>query len=166
MKQNGQLNIEFIIDVALFSAIIFVIVGIIISEIPRAYSIHEENYVKSKTYQISEILLFDRGDPINWTSESMDKIKRFGFSSGKNYYVNMTKINKFLNFCNNNYTGVLSKFDIKDRDIVVIIRNSNGIIGECGIKRKESYSTIKRFGIFYNETEGKYETVGIEIGVY
>ncbi len=165
MKHKGQLNIEFIVDVAIFSSIVLAVVTLTISNIPRTYRIHNENYVKSRMYEISELLLFDKGSPENWGDLSnLNDVKRFGLSTGENYYLNMTKINKLLDFCNHNYTGILSKFNITDRDIFIMFKNSTGTIGICGKYNYYNYSAIKRFGIYNNGNEN--ETIEIEVGVY
>ena len=146
---KAQSNLEFIIDVGIFAISILAVVGFIASEIPKIHNNYVVNYKMAKCYQISEYLIFKN------------------FSSGQAYFINLTKVNDFDNFCNSNYAKLINDYNVNGLFIVKIENENGEDIGNCGPfnKLQKSYS-ISRFGIFKNETTGNYEIAKIMVGVY
>lgn len=61
---------------------------------------------RSEAYQISEILLNNPGEPINWDKVPLDRVKRLGLSDEVQNRQNLlsgSKIFAFNNTCNTNY---------------------------------------------------------------
>ncbi len=163
---KAQTNIEFIIDVAIFSTVIIAVITAIISESPNLYLRYLENEKSSKALQISEILLLDPGDPSDWTTSN---VNRYGLSTGTKYVIDKDKVKNFFDSCQGyeNYISVRDKFHVRG-DIFIEMYNSKGeLLGRCGIlHKKSSLSKISRFGIMFNSTENKYEIVKMVVGVY
>ncbi len=140
---------EFIIDTGIVLVSILAVVGFIISYIPKVHNMYESNYKKAKAYQISDFLLFNN------------------FSSGRKYFVNLTKMNSFFSSCSGNYKGTLNSMNVPGLLIVEATNENDEIIGSCGpVERLKKSYYIRRFGIFKNETSGSLEIVTIMVGVY
>ena len=116
---KGIAELEFIISVFVFITTISFVTFLIISNIPILHSLSASESLKSKSYQYSELLLFDEGAPMNWEDESdTQNIKRIGLSGGRRYFVDVDKIAKLNSICSN-YQLARQKLGLENEDIVI-----------------------------------------------
>ena len=160
---KGVVNIEFIFSVFIFTVtIIFVLISLASSLAP----LHKDavtDSVRSKVYQMSELLLFDEGDPKNWQAiPSINSINRIGLSTGEKYSISQGKITKLQALCNTNYADVVKRFfGDESLRLEIEITNSAGLeILDCGVVGNPQFS-IKRTA-FIDSTK---EIVEINIAV-
>ena len=126
---KGFQEVEFIISVFVFITTISFVTIVIINNIPLFYNIALTENLKAKSFQFSEILLFDEGYPKNWNSMQLSGINRIGLSVGQNYFIDKQKIDKLSEFCSlpNNYKIVKSKLGIAtERDIIIQVSYIDG----------------------------------------
>ena len=119
---KGFQEIEFIISIFVFITTVSFVTLIIINNIPLFYNIALTENLKAKSYQFSEILLFDEGYPKNWNTMQLSDINRIGLSNGQNYFLDINKISKLSEYCSNpnNYEIVKTKMGVgQGRDIII-----------------------------------------------
>lgn len=91
--------------------------------------IHEINSqrLKSEAYQLSEILIDDLGEPVNWENLPIENVKRIGLSNeseNKTNFLSMDKINKLNSICSNNgYDTLVTKLGISDYQVAFNLTN-------------------------------------------
>ena len=77
---KGIAELEFIISVFVFITTISFVTFLIINNIPILHGLSASESLKSKSYQYSELLLFDEGVPMNREDESdTQNLKRIRF---------------------------------------------------------------------------------------
>jgi len=128
---KGQLTVEYLISFVLFIGLILYIYVIYSSNIPNFVGEVEKEDARAKAYQVSEILLNDPGEPINW---DRNNVKRIGLSDenfNKTNLVSESKILKLKDLCNeiNGYEKMLKKLGI-DEPISIFIFKIDEQTGE------------------------------------
>lgn len=96
MVKKGITNFEFVLAVFVFLSTISFVAVSIINEVPALHDKSVEDIAKSKTYYISQMLIFDKGFPETWTNET---VERPGLSTGTPYILSPSKITNFQNLC-------------------------------------------------------------------
>ena len=114
---KGLAEVEFIIAVCVYITTIAFVTFFIIANIPLLHNTATTNLLKSKSYQYSELLLFDGGSPKNWhlNPQSADRV---GFSSGRRYFLDSNKIAALSTLCLN-YGSAVQKLALNEFDIVI-----------------------------------------------
>jgi hypothetical protein len=120
---KGQISfVEYLASLVLFlTAVIFIALQLI-NFVPQYLTEINNQRIKINAYQISELLVNDPGNPINWYQPS-SKILRMGLSSesvNKTDYLSLQKITAFNSYCNaaggynniKNNIGAVSNFAI------------------------------------------------------
>jgi len=103
-SKKGILDIEFILSVFIFvSTVSFVVIMVILGNIPGLQQMTIFEDMRSKNFQISEKLLFTEGYPVNWDENTVTSL---GLSSNDYYVMDMNKISNMSNLCQNNYQRV------------------------------------------------------------
>ena len=98
---KGMAEIEFILSVFVFITTVSFVTSIVISNMPLFHSTSTSDTLKAKSWQYSEMLLLDEGDPANWQTLPFDEVNRIGLSTGKRYVIDQDKITKLAAFCLN-----------------------------------------------------------------
>ena len=104
---KGITEIEFIISVFVFITTISFVTIIIINNIPFFHNTALGNNLKTKSWQYSEMLLFDEGYPNDWNAKQFSEIRRIGLSSSR-YFVDINKLSKLSVFCSDPNVGYKS----------------------------------------------------------
>jgi hypothetical protein len=152
-RSKGIVDIEFMVSIIVFLTVLTYVTFAVINLLPR---LHQESFdqdIKSKVFQISELLMFNEGEPADWqTKPLLDDVKRFGFSSGGNYSMDVSKITKFDQYCSANYAKVKDLLGLDyTNDILVDIKIvGNGAISQChplAISTVRTVTTIVRLGL-------------------
>lgn len=120
---KGQLTIQYLASFIFFIGLIVYIYFAYSANIPMFIQEVEKEDVRSKAYQLSELLVNDPGHPVDWTSAS---VVRIGFSdhhSNKTNLILKSKIDEFNNFnCNTNFEEVQEKLAL-NRSFSIFIFN-------------------------------------------
>jgi len=113
--------------------------------VPRYIGLLEKEVKNSACFQISEILLKDKGEPENW-EETPLSVERIGLSSGKKLYLSYEKIEAMQSLCDDNYTFVVESLGSEHNFSVTIIRKTDGsVILHCYPTHGSPSSSIRRF---------------------
>ena len=131
---KGQLTIQYLASFIFFIGLIIYVYFSYSANIPRFVEEVEKEDVRSKAYQLSEILVNDLGEPIDWNNApSIDSIKRIGFSdhnSNKTNLILRSKIDKFeeLFDCDTRFEEVQDRLALeKPFSIHVFNVSDNGV---------------------------------------
>jgi len=98
---KGQLTIEYMLSFVAFIALMIFIYFQYSSNIPNfMFEVDKENS-RSKAYQLSELLLNDPGDPVNWDETTVDRPGLSSEIENKRNLISLVKIENFQNLCSN-----------------------------------------------------------------
>lgn len=155
-SKRGFIEVEFIISVMLFLTVIVFIVVSISREIPSLENMANIDNIRANGYAVSQMLLFDKGEPQNWGAlTEYDRIKRIGLSSGEPYILSMDKINNLENFCRDRgYQNLMAMFNQNEINITVKYLGDCpadcSLVKSCGIGAEKPVAVkfiINRFGV-------------------
>lgn len=149
---KGDVNFEFIISVSVFLIVVTYISFSVVNLIPYFHDQSTQNIGLSKSYQVSEMLLFSEGFPNDWETGGINYLERPGLSNGTQYYLDETKLDKMQELCQNNYSDFKEKMNIDYRMSVYINVSSPSEQWYCGSGNEVSTSyEVKRFALLNNE---------------
>lgn len=117
---KGVVEIEFVISVFVFITTVSFVTGIVISNLSVFHSASTSEILKSKSWQYSEMFLFDEGAPLDWQVQQFNDIKRIGLSTGSRYFLDGSKIIKLYDLCSVGYAAVKDKLGVDIRNDIVI----------------------------------------------
>ena len=129
-KLKGQIDLEFMVSLSLF----FIAVGytfISITSIkPEFLYYMKKERLYSKVYSLSQLLINDPGDPINW--ENPATANRIGLMDERFNKTNLISKAKAQNFCTS-YEVFVRKMDLKNNVSIVIrdLENTTNLNVEC-----------------------------------
>ncbi len=138
---KGELSfVEYIASIGLFISFVAYIFFLLLRYYPIYIQEMENERKRLEAYQISELLINDPGDPINWND--LDSVKRLGFSDEKNNKTNLisfAKISKMRDtqtndLCapNHGYEWVKSKIDSEfDFTLILLDLTNQQILINC-----------------------------------
>ncbi|MBI4171089.1 MAG: hypothetical protein HY514_05295 [Candidatus Aenigmarchaeota archaeon] len=159
MTMKGTLDIEFIISVLVFMTTITIVSISIINNFPK---LHQEIFsqdLKAKSFQISELLMFDRGEPTNWDTLPVTSVKRLGLSNGTKYDISPEKVSALQGYCTaGNYAGVKDLLGLDFRnDVSIEVRDIDlgTVVLDCrpaAVSEIRAQATITRFVLMANES--------------
>jgi len=99
VELKGQLTIQYLASFIFFIGLIIYIYFAYSANLPAFVEEVRKEDVRSKAFQLSEILLNDPGEPIDWNKTTqINEIRRIGFSdhySNKNNLILKSKIDAF-----------------------------------------------------------------------
>ncbi len=116
---KGVTEVEFIISVFVFITTMSFVTLLIINSIPLFHTTALSDSLKARSYQYSELLLFDEGHPKDWNKDTANRI---GLSSGKRYFVSKTKVDELGALCAlpNGYNTLKNKLQLSNElDIII-----------------------------------------------
>lgn len=122
------MTVEYLVSFLLFIGLITYIYFMYSSNIPAFIEQVEKEDARAKAHQISEILINDPGEPIDWDTSS---VKRIGLSDenfNKTNLVSESKISKLKDLCMN-YEEMLEKIGV-DEPISIFIFKVDEQTGE------------------------------------
>jgi len=159
---KGQISFaEFLVSLLIFVGFTFYIYFQLISFMPAYLFQISSERMKIEAWQISELLVNDLGNPINWGDGSIGpaQIKRVGLSDqnfNKTNYVSLTKANRLDVLCRNDYSQVKNWIDIdRQFSFLLLDKNTGNVIIDC--KPPSAYTprinaTMNRFVAFSTGT--------------
>ncbi len=165
---KGIAEVEFIISVFVFITTISFVTFLIINNIPLLHNAALTDRLKSRSYQYSELLLFDEGSPKNWHTEP-ENSSRIGFSSGNMYFLDDKKIRALADICQD-YQNAREKLALDSFDIVIeashlddtpITGDSKAICKPAVTTQLRPQFQTTRIGVLTNMTIVKIKVVTI-----
>jgi len=127
---KAQLSIDYIV-----SLIVFILFGTYIffqvtGYTPAYITQIETQRLRSEAYQISELLVNDPGEPLNWEvcgSACLERIGLSDYTKNKTNFLSRSKIDKFDEICNqvDGYAIIKSLIDT-DRQFSIILNKADG----------------------------------------
>lgn len=134
--KKGQLSTTFYVSLVIFIGIIAYIAFQLFQIVPASSETTKEESVRIEAYQLSELLINDIGDPLNWETLSSGDINRTGLSDPtKNItnYLSRTKVDRFNALCASDYSLIKSKLDILHEAGFTVIEHSpaGDIVNAC-----------------------------------
>jgi hypothetical protein len=134
-KGKGQINIEYIVSLTVYITLATYIAFQLSQQTPIYLRAVREEYVKSETYQLSELLTNNVGEPENWYTlwpSAPNNIKRLGLSEGiKTNVLSVEKIDALDEICSSDYNDVVDMLgiDTEDYQISIFVKDiTNDII--------------------------------------
>ena len=129
---KGIIDIEFIFSVMIFLTTITFVTFIIISNIPLFHREAVNEDLRARAYEISELLLVDKGYPENWDAPNI-AAERLGLSGGGRYNLSSDKITELKSMCQTSYENVktLLGHDYRNDVTIEIIDSGNNHLLEC-----------------------------------
>lgn len=127
--------VEYIVAFIVFFSFVAFFLFRLLSSMPVYLSNIRNELVRSETYQLSELLMNDPGEPINWDIIAGD-IKRLGLSDqklNKTNYISLNKITELNSLCSGN-----GYYDVKrllgsdyDFSILLKVKPSGEVLVNC-----------------------------------
>ena len=165
---KGQLTIQYLASFIFFLGLVIYIYFSYSSNLPTYVEEVRKEDVRSKAFQLSEILLNDAGDPSNWnTCASVDCIKRIGLSdenSNKTNLISKLKVDRLKSLCSN-FKDVQKKLALDQSFSIYVFNVTEGsgarnLIMNCtspNFPKISINATIKRITALNNTDTGKLE---------
>ena len=134
-SKKGVLDIDFILSVFVFLSVIVFVTSVIIGNIPVFHRESLNENLRARSYQISELLLFDQGEPPDWSPVVGDpnEVKRIGLSTGDAYEISRVKIDNLEIICSD-YSRLRTLLiqDLRNELKVSISDASGNVLLDCG----------------------------------
>lgn len=160
---KGQVNVEFIVSFLVFLSILSFVSFKIISNYPEFRKETIKNFMISKAYQISHILIYDDGYPPDW---NLSNVEMIGLTSGVPYILNYNKILE-LNCNETEYQKIKSIFGVERLDLIINITYNGTPLSTCSpthISLVRPKYWIERFAV--TNISGSFKVIKIDIAVY
>jgi hypothetical protein len=123
---KGQLSMEVIVCMAVFiifvSYLFFQILGI------KPFYIQQikAERIRAEAYQISELLINDPGEPIDWTTTNVKRIGLLDHAYNLTNLISWLKVGNLSSLCSSNYEVVREKIGVKDYQFSIIVNKTDG----------------------------------------
>jgi hypothetical protein len=153
----GQIRIEFIFGVIVFTVIIFFIVTQTNTLFSSMLADSKSDALKAKATNVIQILVEDKGDPTNWDTIAQNNpngVKRIGLADSP-YNLSKTKVLNLSYNCSGSdpYKNILLNFNLNAYRIRVF--NSTHQILSCGLQTSEPGAVTETRYIFIDNGYGK-----------
>jgi hypothetical protein len=125
-EKKGQVNIYFLVSIALFISLSVYLIYLLITFYPAKGETIRINSLYTKAYTISELMLKDPGYPENWNENSLQRI---GLAS-EYYVINSTKLDLLRTLCDplnpDSRTRLYNASGLSNEYLIIIINYLNG----------------------------------------
>jgi hypothetical protein len=156
----GQIRIEFIFGVVIFSVIIFYIVTQTNTMFSSLLVDSKSDALKAKAANVIKILVEDSGDPSNWDSLPVGSVRRVGLAYkaalNQPYNISKSKVVALDANCSGTadfYRNMLWNFDLRAYRLTVY--NSTHQILLCGYGSIEQASVTETRYVFIDSGYGR-----------
>lgn len=173
---KGQLTIQYLASFIFFIGLVLYIYFAYSANLPAYVEEVRKEDVRSKAFQLSEILLNDPGDPEDWentTKYDITDINRVGLSdenSNKTNLISKLKVEQLQPLCSPDFSVVQQKLAL-DKPFSIYVFNISQTTGERGAPIIECVpsdfpkttinATIKRITTLNNTDTGELELAEI-----
>lgn len=163
---KSQFSIDFYVAIIVFVLFSTYILFQVISFTPSYIREINNQRLKSEAFQISELLINDPGEPLNWEDLDENQIKRIGFSNHIVNYTNYLSLRKIqrIGICDEiKYEKVKKWLAIKE-SFSLLLKNlkSNEILISCFPAQKIPKELIVISRIVYLDS-GDYGVLTLEL---
>ena len=148
--RKGQLSFDFYAALIMFVALIAYITFQLFQIVPANASGLDDESVRIEAYQLSEILVNDRGEPTDWETKPLAEIKRIGLSDssqGLTNYLSNSKLTRFKSLCTN-YNDIRTLLDITEEAGFTIVEHKptgDEVFNSCkSIEAKRTSFSVSR----------------------
>jgi hypothetical protein len=154
---RSQVGFEQFAALALFIFSISFLIYQLLSYYPTYVNEVRRQTLISETYQTSEILTNDVGEPANWYSIPLDNVKRIGLL---NETINITNVVSILKVfkanetCNTDYARFKKLLDLKN-DINFVVYLEGRVLANCSYPFGEKVAKVLRIVSFDNRSYGE-----------
>jgi hypothetical protein len=153
----GQIRIEFIFSVIVFTVIIFFIITQTNTLFSSLLVDSKSDTLKTKASNVIQILVEDKGDPPNWDTIAQTNpngVKRVGLAYNP-YNLSKTKILNLSYNCSGSdpYKNILWNFNLNAYKIRIF--NSTHQILSCGLRTSEPGAVMETRYVFIDGGYGK-----------
>ena len=124
MGHKGQLSIGFYASLVIFLGFLSYVTFQLFQIVPTATSTLKTETTQIEAYQISELLVNDGGDPIDWHTKALSEIKRIGLlDSGQNKtnLLSSSKILQLKTICTGNFSNIKTLLDIQNEASITFV---------------------------------------------
>ena len=127
---KGIIDIEYILAVAVFLTTISFVTLVIMSNVPLFHKEAVSEDLRSRAYEVSQLLLFDKGYPSGW---NIADVERLGLSKGERYNISLSSVLLLENLCGTDYikTKALLGQDYRNDLTIEITDSDNNILVSC-----------------------------------
>jgi hypothetical protein len=123
---KGQLSMEVIVCMVVFiifvSYLFFQILGI------RPFYIQQikAEKIRAEAYQISELLINDPGEPIDWIATKVNRTGLSDHSFNLTNLISWSKVENLSSLCNRSYELAREKIGVKDYQFSILVSRIDG----------------------------------------
>ncbi len=174
VELKGQLTIQYLASFIFFIGLIVYIYFAYSTNLPLFVEEVRKEDVRSKAFQLSEILLNDPGHPKDWWNEpNPDNIIRTGLSdefSNEPNLISINKVNRLSSLCSSDFDDVQQKLALS-KPFSIYVFNISQTTGERGtpligcispdFPKTSINATIKRITALNNTETGELELAEI-----
>jgi len=152
--------VEFIVSFSIFSVFVAYLFFRLLSFMPAYLNEIRSERVRSEAYQVSELLINDLGEPVEWQAGPDDSIRRIGLSdiANKTNFLSVDKVDRLEEECTDDYEEV-RKWIGTDFQFSIFIADKNGVISVTCIPQivivRDINATVRRMVAFGPEDYGE-----------
>jgi len=148
----GQVRVEFVFGIVIFSIIIIFIITQTNTLFSSLLIDSKNDILKAKSINVITILVEDGGDPPNWQTLSFNNVNRVGLAN-QPYNLSKSKINRLNSECD-----LLNKTELRNYRLKVF--NETHLIVFCG---SESLEPPKSVSLRYVYVDNGFGNVSLEV---
>ncbi len=126
---KGQMTVEYLISFMIFVGIIAYIYISYSANIPSFVEEVRKEDIRSKAFQLSEILVNDPGEPENWDANTVERIGLLDESSNKQNLISGDKVEELSNNfpCPAQYDNLMNKLGMNETFAIIISKYTGEI---------------------------------------
>jgi hypothetical protein len=167
VRIKAQLTIQYLASFIFFISLVVLVYLAYSANIPKFVKEVERENIYSKAYQLSEVLINNYGDPVDWTANNVNRIGLSDHYSKKPNLIHKEKIEELATFyTNNGFSGIQKKLAMNTSFSIFIFNiTENGErmpLFDCSpaaFPRGAVNATVKRIAALNNS--GKIELAEI-----
>jgi len=174
VELKGQLTIQYLASFIFFIGLIVYIYFAYSTNLPAFVEEARKEDVRSKAFQLSEVLVNDPGKPLNWDEVPLPENERLGLAdenSNKTNLISLKKVKKLDDLCVNFDFELIQKLLALDKPFSIHIFNisqdsgkRNQLMAPCvspDFPKTTINATIKRITALNNTETGELELAEI-----
>lgn len=152
--------VEYIVSFSIFSVFVAYLFFRLVDYMPIYLNELKGEKLRSEAFQLSELLVNDPGEPLDWQTKPDSSVKRIGLSSNENKtnYISADKVNRLSASCAGNYDLVKGWIGA-DYQFSIIVSSKSGspsaVCNPISTTVRGVNATIKRFVAFDTESYGE-----------
>jgi len=152
--------VEYIVSFSIFSVFVAYLFFRLLSYMPAYLNELRGEKLRSEAYQLSEFLVNDPGEPVDWQTKPDSLVKRVGLSNieNKTNYLSADKVKRLAENCTSNYDLVKRWIGADYQFLLAVSDDSGSISAVCiptGAIIRGVNATIKRFVAFDTNSYGE-----------